>query len=172
MPISPTGISTDRNGFTLIELVVVMVILTMIGLISLPLLVGRIGGDERTMTRRIAGTVKELYNEATLTRDEHQLVFDLDRNSLQSYRLRSSSTRVEREPFRRELKLDPLTLQQIDVEGQGSFRSGQITVRVFPLGWMEQTRLLVRHDDGTEQQLFFSPLTGTTTIDEAQNTRR
>ena len=170
MPISPIGILTDRKGFTLIELVVVIVILSLIGLISLPLLVHRIDGDDRTKLRRIAGTVKELYNEATLTRDVHELVFDLDRNSLQAFRLRSVSDQVvEREPFRRTLELEPLILQQIEVEGQGSFRSGQITVRVYPLGWMEQTRLLVRAAKGSEMELIFSPLTGTTRIDEVQN---
>ncbi len=170
MPKSQTGSSTDRYGFTLIELVVVIVVLSLIGLISLPLLVNRIDGNERAKLRRIAGTVKQLYNEATLTRDEHELVFDLERNSLQAYRLRTvSADRVEREPFRRELDLEPLNLQQIEVEGQGSFRSGQITVRVFPLGWMEQTRLLVRQTRGDEVQMIFSPLTGTTRIDEVQN---
>ncbi|MFO7765858.1 MAG: prepilin-type N-terminal cleavage/methylation domain-containing protein [Pelovirga sp.] len=170
MPTLPTGTSTDRYGFTLIELVVVIVVLSLIGLISLPLLANRLDGNERTRMRRIAGTVKELYNEATLTRDEHELVFDLDRNSLQAYRLRTGADeRVEREPFRRELQLKPLVLQQIEVKGQGSFRSGQVTVRVYPLGWMEQTRLLVRTPQGDEVQLIFSPLTGTTRIDEVQN---
>lgn len=170
MPKSPTGNLTDRKGFTLIELVVVIVILSLIGLISLPLLVNRTDGNERAKLRRIVGTVKELYNEATLTRDEHELVFDLDRNSLQTYRLRTvSAGLVERETFRRELDLEPLILQQIEVEGQGSFRSGQITVRIFPLGWMEQTRLLVRQVNSNEVEMFFSPLTGTTKIDEVQN---
>lgn len=172
MPTSPTGTSTDQNGFTLVELVVVIVILSLVGLITMPLLVGRIGGDDRTMVRRLAGTVKELYNEATLTRDEHQLVFDLDRNSLQTFRMRSHGNRSEKESFRGEVFLSPLTLRQIDVEGQGSFRSGQVTVRVFPLGWMEQTRVLVRRDDGSDSQLSFSPLTGSISIDEPQSAVR
>lgn len=164
-----TGTSTDRAGFTLIELVVVVVILSLISFLSFPLLLNRIGGDERTMVRRLAGTVKNLYNEATLTRDEHQLVFDLDNNSLQAYRMRTVSVeQKEKETFGREISLSPLVMHQIDVEGQGSFRYGEVTVRVYPLGWMEQTRLFVRHKDGTEMQLTFSPLTGMTTIDEAK----
>jgi len=173
MPTLPTGISSKRQGFTLIELIVVIVILAIIGTISVPLLFNRLGTDERTTLRRIVGTVKELYNEATLTRDEHQLEFDLDRHTIQAYRLRAvAADRVEKEPFRREITLAPLTLQQIEVEGQGSFRSGQVTVRIFPLGWMEQTRLHVRNADGSDMQLIFSPLTGTTRIEEAENTAR
>ncbi len=173
MPILPTGTSSNRQGFTLVELIVVIVILAVIGTISVPLLFNRLGTDERATLRRIVGTVKELYNEATLTRDEHQLEFDLDRHTIKAYRLRAvAADRVEKEPFRREIPLAPLTLQRIEVEGQGSFRSGQVTVRIFPLGWMEQTRLYVRHADGRDIQLIFSPLTGTTRIEEAENTVR
>ena len=78
MPTLPTGISSKNQGFTLVELIVVIVILALIGTISVPLLFNRLGSDERTTLRRIVGTVKELYNEATLTRDEHQLEFDLE----------------------------------------------------------------------------------------------
>jgi general secretion pathway protein H len=166
MPTLPTGISSKNQGFTLVELIVVIVILALIGTISVPLLFNRLGSDERTTLRRIVGTVKELYNEATLTRDEHQLEFDLDRHTIQAYRLRRvAADQVEKEPFRREIELAPITLEQIEVEGQGSFRSGQVTVRIFPLGWMEQTRLYVRYADGRDIQLIFSPLTGTTRIE-------
>lgn len=171
MRISATGTLNKRSGFTLIELVVVVVILSLVSFVSFPFLLNRVGGDERTKIRRIAGTVKELYNEATLTGDEHHLIFDLDRNSLQSFRLRGGIDRVEKEPFGREVILSPLTLREVEVEGQGTLRSGQATVRIFPLGWMDQTRLSVRQSDGTEMQLEFSPLTGTVTIDEGQNRR-
>ncbi len=165
MPMSPTGISINRSGFTLIELMVVIVILSLVSFISMPLLANRGDGDERLKLRRVAGTVKQLYNEATLTRDEHLLTFDLDRNSLLAFRLRASSGAVEKEPFGREVMLAPLQIEQIDVKGKGTFRTGQVSVRVFPLGWMEQTHLLVRHENGDEVQLAFSPLTGAVTID-------
>ncbi len=155
----------NQRGFTLIELMVVIVILSLVSFISLPLLTNRGEGDERLKLRRIAGTVKQLYNEATLTRDEHLLMFDFNRNSLLAFRLRSSSGAIEKEPFGREVKLSPLQIKQVDVEGKGTFRTGQVFVRVFPLGWMEQIHLLVRKKNGDEVQLAFSPLTGSVTID-------
>ena len=169
MPMLPTGTSINRSGFTLIALMGVIVVLSLVSLISLPLLANRGEGDERLKLRRIAGTVKQLYNEATLTRDEHLLTFDFSRNSLSTFRLRSSSGVIEKEPFGRELKLAPLQMKQIDIEGKGTFRTGQVSVRVLPLGWMEQTRLLVEKESGGEMELAFSPLTGSVTID-AENT--
>ena len=70
MPTLRTGILSRHQGFTLVELIVVIVILALIGMISVPLLFNRLGTDERTILRRIVGTVKELYNEATLTKDD------------------------------------------------------------------------------------------------------
>jgi len=172
MPMSPTGTLTNRSGFTLVELLVVIVVLSLISLISLPLLSSRTEGDERLVLRRIAGTVKQLYNEATLTRDEHLLVFDFDHNSLKAFRLRTVLDSIEKEPFGKELGLAPLQLKQIDVEGKGSFRTGQVTVRLFPLGWMEQTRLLVSKGNGTDLWLDFSPLTGSVVINAEQATVR
>lgn len=170
MPMLPTGVSINRSGFTLIELLVVIVLLSLLSLISLPLLANRGDGEERLMLRRIAGTVKQLYNEATLTRDEHLLMFDFSRNSLLAFRLRSSSGVIEKEPFGREVMLEPLRIKQVEVDGKGTFRTGQVSVRIFPLGWMEQTQLLVRKENGEEVQLAFSPLTGSITIDEEHAT--
>lgn len=166
MLIFPTGTSNRQAGFTLIELVVVMVLLSLVSFISLPMLMNRGEGQEKAMIRRIAGTVKQLYNESTLTREEHQLTFDLGRNSMTAYRLRADLGHIEKEPFGKELELAPLKIQQVDVEGQGSFRSGQVSIRIFPLGWMEETHIAVRRESGELIEFSFSPLTGTINIDE------
>ena len=166
MPMWQTGISINRSGFTLIELVVVIVVLSLVSVISLPLLTASGDGAERLMVRRLAGTVKHLYNEATLTRDEHLLVFDLGRNSISSFRLHSRSGTNEKEQLGRELSLDPLKVTQVDVAGKGSFRIGQVAVRIFPLGWMEPIRLFVAKESGAEFELEFSPLTGAVTVDD------
>lgn len=161
-----TGPLTNRQGFTLVELLVVIVLLSLVSFISLPLFTNQGDGDERLILRRVAGTVKQLYNEATLTRDEYLLTFDFNRNSLLAFRLRSSSGVVEKESFGRELMFAPLRMKQVDIKGRGIFHTGQVSVRIFPLGWMEQTSLLVRKENGTELQLEFSPLTGSMTIND------
>lgn len=164
MRISPTGILIKNSGFTLVELLVVLIILSLTSLISLPLLVDQDDSQEKQKLRRIAGTVKQLYNEATLTRDEHLLVFDFERNSLSAFRMRNGDGSVIKEPFGHEVLLTPLQVRQVEVEGRGSFSNGQVSIRIFPLGWMDAARIELNRKSGTGIQLAFSPLTGTTTI--------
>ncbi len=166
MPTLATGISTDQTGFTLIELVVVVSLLALFSVISLPLLLDQGEGDSRRELRRLAGMVKQLYNEATLTRDEHLLSFDLERNSMTPFRLQRSQGEVEKLPLNEEISLQPLELKQIDVVGKGRFRTGQVEVKIFPLGWMEQTRISLIDGAGAAKVLSFSPLTGSTKIED------
>ena len=165
MPMSQTGASINRSGFTLIELMVVIVLLSLVSFISLPLLENRSEGNERLMLRRISGIVKQLYNEATLTRDEHLLTVDFSRNSLSAFRLRSKSELIEKEPFGKEIRLEPLQIKQVDIEGKGTFQTGMVSIRVFPLGWVEQARLSFDKESGGEVTLEFSPLTGSVIVD-------
>ncbi|NOY14030.1 MAG: prepilin-type N-terminal cleavage/methylation domain-containing protein [Deltaproteobacteria bacterium] len=161
---------TEPAGFTLIELMVVVSLLALVGLLSLPLMMNQGDSAERRSLRQVAGVVKQLYNEAVLTRDEYLLTFDFDRNSLRAYRLRSKGELNEKERFGKEVTLSPLHLRQVDVEGRGSFRRGRVSVRIFPLGWMEQTRVVLVSEDGKLIQLTFSPLTGTTKIEDVHQT--
>ena len=179
MRISPTGtLSRDRlhfrrtsgnSGFTLVELVIVVALLAMFSFISLPLLLNRGDGGERRMLRQLAGTVKQLYNEATLTRDQHLLTFDLDRNSMTASRLREADGRVEKQAYGEQRTLAPLQLKQVEVVGKGTFRHGQVSVAIFPLGWMEQTRIVLAADKGVLKTLDFSPLTGSTKITDERS---
>lgn len=170
MPMWPIGTSTEQSGFTLIELIVVVALLAMLSLISLPLLMNQGEGAERRVMRRLVGIVKQLYNEATLTRDEHLLTFDLDRNRLRSYRLRNSDGLIEKEIFGNERSLEPMRLKQVDIAGKGSFRSGQVSVRIYPLGWMEQTQVTLVAEDGKTTEFAFSPLTGAAKINDGRQT--
>lgn len=165
-PMSRTGILTDRSGFTLIELLVVVVLLSLVTLISFPLLADRGDGAERLKMRRLAGTVKQLYNEATLTRDRFLVTFDIDQNTVETFRLRTGGEQVDKEAFGSSLDLAPLRVREISVDGRGRVRSGKISFQVYPLGWMDATEIVFERQDGNSIQLAFSPLTGTTTIDE------
>jgi len=156
-------------GFTLVELLVVIVVLGLVSTLTLPLLADRGAGSENHKLRRVAGTVKQLYNEATLTRDEYLLTFDLDNNRLETYRLNSHQQTVEKEAFGRPLDLTPLRVRQVTVKGQGVFRRGRVSVMIYPLSWMDAAEVVFVRDDGRNVELVFSPLAGTATINEERS---
>ncbi|HKJ04098.1 MAG TPA: prepilin-type N-terminal cleavage/methylation domain-containing protein [Geopsychrobacteraceae bacterium] len=164
MPISKTGISTDQTGFTLIELTVVISLLAIFSLISLPLITNQGDGGQRRAMRELAGNVKLLYNEAALRREIHLLTFNLDDESYRTYRLERNGTQVEKVPVKEAKKLAPFQIDQIQVSGKGSFRSGEVTVRIYPQGWMEETWVQLENTDKQVKTLNFVPMTGTTRI--------
>jgi len=164
MPISKTGISTNQAGFTLIELTVVISLLAIFAFIGLPLISNQGDGGQRRAMRHLAGNVKLLYNEAALKRDIHLLTFNLDDESYRTYRLERNGNQIEKVPVREATSLAPFRIGQVQVAGKGSFRSGEVTVRVYPQGWMEETWVQLENDDKQFKTLNFVPMTGTTRI--------
>lgn len=164
MRISRAGTSTDQSGFTLIELVVVISLLAIFSLLSLPLLANQGDGGKRRVMRQVAGTIKLLYNEAALTRDQHLLTFDLDEESFRTYRLQRRGDTLEKVPLGESRSLEPLQIEQVQVAGRGRFRSGQVTVHIYPQGWMEETWVQLADADDRVKTLNFVSMTGTTRI--------
>lgn len=164
MPISKTGISTDQTGFTLIELVVVITLLAIFALISVPLLTNQGDGGQRRAMRQLAGKVKLLYNEAALNREIHLLTFDLDEETFSTFRLERNGKQVEKIPVEEARSLAPLRIDQVQVAGKGNFRSGEVTVRIYPQGWMEEVWIQLENDEKQVKTLNFVPMTGSTRI--------
>lgn len=164
MPISISGKSTEQNGFTLIELVVVISLLAIISVMTVPLLLNQGDGGQRRALRNLAGNVKLLYNEAALTREIHLLTFDLEKGSFSTFRMERNGNLQEKVPVDAPRSLEPLRIEQVQVVGKGRFRSGEVTVQIFPQGWMEETLVQLVDDENQVTTLSFVPMTGSTRI--------
>jgi len=164
MPISKTGTSTDQSGFTLIELTVVISLLAIFSLLSLPLLANQGDGGQRRAMRQLAGKVKLLYNEAALKRETHLLTFDLDKETFSTFRMKRNGNQLEKIPVDEDRSLAPFRIDQVQVAGKGSFRSGLVTVQIYPQGWMEETWIQLENDKNQIKTLNFVPMTGSTRI--------
>ena len=160
MRTSRAGSSTRKAGFTLIELVVVMVLLGLFALLTIPLF-GETGTSKLGYSaRRLSGTVKYLFNEAALTGREHRLIYNLDRDSYRAQRLEEDGTLSDLTGPGRETKLaGEVRFRDLQLPGRGTFTTGEITVRIHPAGWIEETRIHLA--EGPEQlTLQIMPLTG------------
>ena len=161
MPISRTTISNNQ-GFTLIELSIVLFIIALAVTLTLPLL-GKVGdADLHSAGRRLAGTIKYLYNEAVLGKTTYRLIFDLDHSTYRA-ELQSASGEWSQLPGKMgEVKLPgSVEIKRIAINGRGSFSSGEVNLQIYPAGWLDEAALYLQ-DGKYRQTLRISALTGTT----------
>jgi len=152
---------TDQRGFTLIELAIVVLLLGLMAGLTLPLLSNWGQDDLLGSARRLAGTVRYLYNEAALTRNEHRLIFNLDDGSYQTKVLDKAGNLV---PVGGAGKgrnlLGDARFEDIIINSRGRFTTGEVTTLFHPSGWLDETIIHLKDDEDRKLSLRFNPLTG------------
>jgi len=139
MRTSRTGSSTEA-GFTLIELAVVVLLIGLFSALVIPRLPSLAAGDGARATRRIAGTVKFLFNEAALSGREHRLIFDLDHGRLLARQLTPGGELVEVRGLPAESSLPSgVKLLDVAVSGREKVASGSALTPILPAGWLPET---------------------------------
>jgi len=166
MRTSTAGNSNNQTGFTLIELAVVILLLSLFSLISIPLFSHTGQGGLDASARKLAGTVKYLFNEAALTGQEHRLIFNLDRATYRGVIQEADGSLEEITGTGKETALrQNVRFSLLSLPGRGSFTSGEVTVRIHPSGWLEETVIQLSTTDDT-LTLRLNPLTGSSEIFE------
>jgi len=152
-------------GFTLVEVVVVMVLISIFMVFSIPLFgnVGTSGLD--TSARRLSGTIKYLFNEAAMSGLEYRLVYDLDKGSYRAQVLEATGELVDATDQGREASLkDGVRFKDVRISGRGKFTAGTVTARIHPSGWAEEAIIHLANNEGEELTLRVVSLTGMTEI--------
>ena len=113
--------------------------------LSLPLVSGLEPDRLKATARRLAGSVKYLYNEAVMTGIEHRLVFDLDQNSYHAVQIEPSGKVSELGNLGRRSRLpEPVRIDSIYLPQKGEQKTGQATTVFSPEGWLEETIIQLR----------------------------
>lgn len=161
MPISATGISNREHGFTLVELAVVLVILGVVATLVVPRMTGFGRRNLDADAQRLALTVKSLYNEAALSGETHLLVVELDRNRYEVRRLKRKGDLFEEQPVGapRELRTG-VAFRDIWVRDRGVMQSGEVKVHAYPVGWIEESALHLRNEQGKVLTVHLPSLAG------------
>ena len=152
-------------GFTLVELVVVIVLISLFMVFSIPLFSNIGTSSLGTSARRLSGTIKYLFNESAMSGLEYRLVYDLDQGLYRAQILEANGEQVDAPDQGREAALKgDVRFMDLQLPGRGKFTMGQITTRIHPSGWVEET--IIHLDDGAGEMLTLrvSPLTGTTEV--------
>lgn len=154
-----------QDGFTLIELVIVVLLLGLITSLSLPLVSSYEPDRLASSARRLAGAVKYLYNEAAMTGLEHRLVFNLEEGSYQGDRLNRSGEWVALNGSGGAHHLaEEIRYKRIYQPGNGEQSDGEVVTLMSPGGWLQETFIQLEDTHKNRLNLRLAPLTGTTEI--------
>ncbi len=154
-----------KSGFTLVEIVVVMVLISLFMVLSVPLFSNIGTSSLGTSARRLSGTIKYLFNESALSGLEYRLLYDLDQGVYRAQILEASGELVDADDQGREAALKgDVRFMDLQLPGRGKFPAGQVTTRIHPSGWVEETIIHLADGAGEMLTLRVSPLTGTTEV--------
>lgn len=171
--ISNNSMVRDQRGFTLAELAIVVLLIALMSALSIPLLGNVSDADLNAAGRRLAGSVKYLYNESALEGRPFRLQFDLDNNliSAQQQRLENGEWEEVTGRFKPAKLPRSVQMHRVKVEGSGSVTSGTTEMIIHPVGWLDETTLHLV-DGKKKMTVWFSPLTGTAEFYEGHRESR
>lgn len=142
-----------------------VVLLGLLAGLTLPMLNGLGSNALETSARRLAGTVKYLYNEAVMTGLEHRLTFDLKAHRYQSARLNPAGELEVLQGTGKPRSLEPgVRFSGIYQPRRGEQTTDNATTALLPGGWLEETVIHLQDENDRELTLRLVPLTGLTEI--------
>jgi prepilin-type N-terminal cleavage/methylation domain-containing protein len=163
--------ASGQSGFTLIELGVVVVLLALFAVFTIPLFSATGTSDLGYSARRLGGTIKYLFNESALTGREHRLIYNLDHGTYRARIVEVDGEIVDLPGLGKEASLaGDVSFRDVQLPGRGTFTSGEVTVRIYPSGWVEETGVHFESGSGDVLTLHVMPLTGTSEIFEGYKT--
>ncbi len=148
----------DKKGYTLIELMVVIVLLGLIFTIATPKIRDALFRDElKGATRQMVGLIMRLRNEAIREHKDYMLHFDLESNRFWF----DSPSMTEEERARIAADASPL-MGQVDImdvwiSGEGKIMLGEVRIRINKKGYIQQSIIHLGMEDNREFTLLLSP---------------
>jgi general secretion pathway protein H len=149
---SVTGISS-RSGFTLLELVVVLVILAGVAALVVPRLSALQDGETRMAARNIATLLRYLDERAVAGRKSYRLRIDLNEQQLTVLQLNGAGEEhLPDDPFlqRNPLGAGSARITELTTERLGTVTSGTVTIP-YGVGGLSEPLVLHLGETGSGQ---------------------
>jgi len=147
MRTSQTGTCKDCRGFTFLELLAVMFIISLLAALVFPSFRAFEGKSLKSDAARIASLLRYLNDSAISSKNTYPLKIDLADGSLSWDGPEGGRT----EKFR--------SLSEVTLQSRGGIREGQVTVFFGPLGINEGLEFLLRQEDSL-MKVLFNPISG------------
>lgn len=155
-----------RNGYTLIELVVVVFLLGLVLILAVPKVrENLIGDDFRTATRRLIGSIRELRADAIREQVDYVLHLDLNNHAFWTY---SIDMTPEKRDERRKTSFhfpEGIKIADVSLNGAEKKSDGEVDVKFFKKGHVQPTVIHLRKD-GRYFSLILSPFSDSVKVYE------
>lgn len=154
----PKGVPSNTKGYTLIELIVVMVLIGLMTALTVPRFRYAFLTDNlKTTARKLVGVAKGLRSEAVREHKTFVLHFDLESNRF--WIDRPGMTEEELLLAREKASSLPRGVRILDVwlTGKGKKVAGETAIRFNKNGYVQQSVIHLGADDGREFTLVISP---------------
>ena len=157
----------SAKGFTLIEILVVMVLIGSFLAFAVPKFRDIADVNIKSATRKLSGTVKYLYNEAVFKKNVYRLVFDLDNDEYWVEYLDGNQFKVAIDPLLQRKKL-PSGIYFRDIYTErtaGKVDSGRDVFLVFlPTGFVDYGVIHLESESENYYTIATKPYTGGTRV--------
>jgi len=158
-------LAKDSYGFTLIELIVVMMILGMTALLVIPRMSAFHAGEMKRTSRHLANLIQQLTQESSSTKERYRLYFNLDSDEywtvLVQERIRESDRVIflsEKPILKRNRLPAGISFEDVITAQKGKVTEGEIFSEFYPVGIESITIHLTEGE--SKWTLLANPLTG------------
>jgi general secretion pathway protein H len=158
-----------KQGFTLIELVVVMVLIALTTAFAIPKIRSSLFTNElRSTARRFIGLVAETGQQARSKRVAVDLRFDREQHRFTIAPV-TGITEHDTEQVYPEVRVAD-SVQVVDIASAHAAKNpaglGKMVIRFNAMGYVDKTVVHLRDDDGDELSIIVSPFLGVTRVVE------
>jgi len=159
------GFCNRVAGFSLVELVAVIFVLILLVAIAYPKI--RIGGDLKTVSRQLIGTIQHAYSSAESEKEPYRLHYDL---TYGEYWVTVASTAAEGDTSE-DVKPDQprrlpngIRFAKIETLHFGTVVDGRAFTHFYPVGRVDPTVIELQNEDHETLSLSINPLTARVTV--------
>ena len=151
-----------ESGVTLIELSAVLLILAVLLVFLTPKIRDLTEYHLKSTSRRLASTIKYLFDEAAIRHTYYRLNYDLKKGEYWVASLDEGKEFKEDSSVLSSRVRLPSSIQFEDVvtQSRGKVFEGQAFTQFFPQGWVEETIIHLKDKRGRHYSLLIMPLTG------------
>lgn len=156
---------TSPAGFTLVELIVVMVLITMMTAFAIPKIRSSLFTDQlRATARRFIGLVAETGQEARSKRTEVELRFDREQHLFTTAPADGITKDATANSYPKVRVSESVQVVDITSVHGGKKTLGELVIRFSPRGYVDKTVVHLRDDSGDELSVILSPFLGVTRV--------